>query len=43
MPQTEKKKKRDKTQIRVFLDLLVHLVTQFVRVVESLIIATVEF
>lgn len=42
MPQTEKKK-RDKTQIRVFLDLLVHLVTQFVRVVESLIIATVEF
>ena len=42
MPQTEKKK-RDKNQIRVFLDLLVHLVTQFVRVVESLIIATVEF
>lgn len=42
MPQTEKKK-RDKTQIRVFLDLLVHLVTQFVRVVESLIIATVGF
>ena len=39
----KEKKKRDKTQIRVFLDLLVHLVTQFVRVVESLIIATVEF